>query len=63
MITDKIVQELVEALERCECQFWACPGPFTEPEDMKTCFRCDALWYYQATANEGVVPDDESAPV
>jgi len=32
-----------EALLMCGCQFLFCPGYKAEPEDMKTCFVCDAL--------------------
>jgi hypothetical protein len=40
---EDLLRESMEALERLECQFWACAGPTLTPEAMRTCFRCSLL--------------------
>lgn len=36
--------EMVETLERVGCQFWACDGYETPPQDMVTCHCCEVLY-------------------
>lgn len=40
----KLLQDAVEALEQCDCQFQFCPGPsYAVRLSMKTCNRCWTL--------------------
>jgi hypothetical protein len=58
-VTDELLALAVDALERVDCQFWACEGPTLEPIPMVTCFRCSTLarlWQAQ-NANKGPVID------
>lgn len=39
----RLLTDLIDSLERCGCQFWACEGETLEPIDMVTCHRCALL--------------------
>ena len=41
--SDALLELAVESLVRSDCQFWACEGYNVEPQNMITCYRCDAL--------------------
>lgn len=42
------LRESQDALDRAGCQFAYCEGPDVPPIDMRTCFRCGAMWHNRA---------------
>jgi hypothetical protein len=38
-----LLTDVIDSLERCGCQFWACEGETLTPIDMVTCHRCATL--------------------
>lgn len=50
LIEDELLTEMIDTLERVDCQFDFCDGPTLEPVDMVTCFRCATLAKARAAA-------------
>jgi hypothetical protein len=58
-IPQELLLDAVDALDRLDCQFFACNGPTLEPEDMVTCFRCSTLAQLRAAAGQPPRRSDE----
>ncbi len=48
----KLMIQVLDTLERVECQYWACDGPTLEPVAMVTCHRCATLALVRVTFGE-----------
>jgi len=38
-----LLDEVIDTLERVDCQYKFCDGPTLTPVDMITCYRCETL--------------------
>jgi hypothetical protein len=60
-VSQELVVEAADALERVGCQFQFCDGPTLEPVDGVTCFRCDLLARLRAAVGRPARrPDEET---
>lgn len=58
-VTEALLLEAIDALERVGCQFDMCDGPTLEPVSMSTCYLCETLAKIRAAVGRPPRSGDE----